>query len=407
MSNPETQALRDKLADQLIADRAEIGQILTEPIAQAVRTVPRHLFLPGVDVETAYTNHAAPIMKRDAEGVAISSVSAPFIQVMQLTQADIQPGMNVLEIGSGGYNAGLIAELVGEKGQVTTLDIDSDVTDRAEAGLKAAGYDQVRVVCADGEYGFAEGGPYDRIIVTVGAPDIPAAWVDQLAPNGILVVPLRVRGLTRSFALMDIGDSLECTVYELCGFVPIQGVGENRQRLVPLIPDAVALRVDDNQPADAAALALAMAGPKVEAWSGVTVGGMEPWDDLDLWIATVSTNYAFLTATNAAIDDKVADPALRWGSSCIYDADSFAYHTMRQVDPDSFENFEFGVYAHGPNADELAERLKQHIVSWDRTYRNGPKPDIHVYPKSALDADVRPADLIVEKRASRVTVSWP
>ncbi|HET9896690.1 MAG TPA: hypothetical protein VFQ44_17305 [Streptosporangiaceae bacterium] len=115
-----------------------------------------------------------------------------------LEQAAIEPGMRVLEIGSGGYNAALIAELVGPSGAVTTVDIDPDVTGRATELLAAAGYGQVRVVLADGTGGEPAGAPYDRIMVTVEAADIAPAWVTQLVPQGRLVVPLRVCSLTRS-----------------------------------------------------------------------------------------------------------------------------------------------------------------------------------------------------------------
>jgi protein-L-isoaspartate(D-aspartate) O-methyltransferase len=108
-----------------------------------------------------------------------------------LEQADLHPGMRVLEIGSGGYNAALIAELVGTEGAVTTVDIDPDVVDRARRYLEAAGYSQVTVVLADTANGVPERAPFDRIIVTAGVWDLPSAWADQLAVGGRLVVPLR------------------------------------------------------------------------------------------------------------------------------------------------------------------------------------------------------------------------
>lgn len=75
-----------------------------------MRTVPRHLFAPEADLEKAYNAFNSVVTKRNQHGVAISSVSAPQIQAMMLEQAEISEGMNVLEIGSGGYNAALIAE---------------------------------------------------------------------------------------------------------------------------------------------------------------------------------------------------------------------------------------------------------------------------------------------------------
>ncbi|MCD0446282.1 methyltransferase, FxLD system [Glycomyces sp. A-F 0318] len=397
--------LRLDLAEAIVKNRADIGTTVDETILEAVRTVPRHLFTPGISLEEAYAD-AVPIMKRDGDGVAISSVSAPWLQATMLQQAQITPGMNVLEIGSGGYNAALIAELVGPKGTVVSLDIDPEVCERAERGLTDAGYDDVvTVVCADGEYGAEQFAPFDRILVTVSAPDIPPAWTEQLADDGRLIVPLRVRGLERSFVFQPEAGRLVCTEFELAGFVPMQGAAENRQREVSLHGDGIVLRVDDRQPVEAEPLGLALEGPRCEAWSGVLVGGMEPWDDLDMWLATVAPTYGYLTATDQGLSTGLVTLTLRWGMSAVWDQDSFAYLTLRPVTEDRTE-FEFGAYAHGPNAAELADQMVAHLRSWDRDQRRGTGPHVEVHPKTALDGDV-PHGLVVEKRHSRVTVSWP
>ncbi|MFB9832661.1 methyltransferase domain-containing protein [Actinoallomurus acaciae] len=128
--------------------------------------------------------------------------SAPSIVAQMLEQLDVQSGHRILEIGAGtGYNATLPAHLAGPDGYVTTLDIDEDLVDTAGHGLAAVGYGTVHVVCGDGEYGHSDGAPYDRLIVTAGAWDVPPPWSDQLTTGGRIAVPLRVRGLTRSVAL--------------------------------------------------------------------------------------------------------------------------------------------------------------------------------------------------------------
>jgi protein-L-isoaspartate O-methyltransferase len=128
---------------------------LRPEVEAALRAVPRELFAPGVPVERAYED-AAIITKRRGDET-ISSVSAPFLIAEMLGQAadalDELAGRHVLEIGSGGYNASLLRELVGASGSVTTVDIDPEVIDRATACLAAAGYDDVRVVCADALWG--------------------------------------------------------------------------------------------------------------------------------------------------------------------------------------------------------------------------------------------------------------
>ncbi|MGH3929890.1 MAG: hypothetical protein ACRDTF_07930 [Pseudonocardiaceae bacterium] len=126
--------------------------ITSEPVAAAVATVPRHLFAPGEPLEAAYAANNAPVIKRDLGGAAISSLSATHIQAVMLEQAQLRPGMRVLEIGSRDYNAALIAELVGETGQIITVDIDPDVADRAQRCLSAAGYEKVNVVLTDAAY---------------------------------------------------------------------------------------------------------------------------------------------------------------------------------------------------------------------------------------------------------------
>ncbi|WP_335986664.1 methyltransferase, FxLD system [Glycomyces sp. MUSA5-2] len=399
------QRLRSQLAEVVVKSRADVGRSVDEAILDAVRTVPRHAFTPGLTLEEAYAN-TSPIMQRDAHGVSISSVSAPWLQAAMLQQAQLRPGMRVLEIGSGGYNAALIAELVGPAGTVVTLDIDAEVIARAEQGLAAAGYgDKVTVVQGDGEFGAAEHGPFDRILVTVGAPDIPPAWVDQLTEDGRLIVPLRIRGLERSFVFERDGSRLVSTDIELCGFVPMQGAGANRLRQVALYQEDIALGVDDRQPVDVPALRRALEQPRCEAWSGVQVGGMEAWDDLDLWLATVAPTFGYLTATDAGLDSGLITLAIRWGMAAIWDRDSLAYLTLRPVNEDRTV-FEFGAFGHGPGARELADRIVQHTRSWDRDQRRETGPHVQVHPKTALDGDLPPG-LVCEKRHSRVTVSWP
>ena len=140
----------------------------------AFLAVPRHLFTPGEPLHRAYANDIV-VTRTDSAGMPTSSVSAPGMQAVMLEQAQVRPGMRVLEIGSGGYNAALLAELAGPAGQVVTADIDPQVTARARDCLARAGYPQVTVMLADREYGVPGHAPYDRIIVTAGAWDIPRA----------------------------------------------------------------------------------------------------------------------------------------------------------------------------------------------------------------------------------------
>ncbi|WP_257033863.1 hypothetical protein [Streptomyces sp. Ag109_G2-15] len=139
-------ALRNRLVDQLLA----AGHIRTAAVETALRRVPRHVFAPEVPMRTAYADDIIPT-RHTPDGRISNSVSAPWLLAVMLEAARIRPGHRVLEIGSGGYNAALIAELVGPTGHVTTVDIDPDITDRATRLLAAPGYDRVRALTADAD----------------------------------------------------------------------------------------------------------------------------------------------------------------------------------------------------------------------------------------------------------------
>jgi protein-L-isoaspartate(D-aspartate) O-methyltransferase len=391
-------ALRPALVDQL----RELGAIRTERVADVFRAVTRHVFLPGVPLEVAHANDAV-VTKRDERGVALSSVSAPQLVAMMLEQLRVEPGHHVLEIGSGGYNAALLAELVGPDGSVTTVDIDPEVVDRARSTLAAAGYPQVRALCADGEFGAAEYAPFDRIVVTVGAADIPPAWVEQLAERGRLVVPLRLRGLTRSIAFETGGGRLVSQEYEQCGFVPMQGAGQDRERLVRLYGDEVGLRVDDGQPVDEAGLRQALSAPRVQVWSQVTAGTGERLDGLHLWLAVCLPAFGLLAATQQAVDRQIVAHAWPVGVPSTFDGASLAYLTLRPTGPGR-QRFEFGAYGHGPGGGKLAEAMVEHIRSWDGSSLDA---GIEAYPAGAPGGTLPAGALVLSKRHTRVVVSWP
>ncbi|MCA1709924.1 MAG: methyltransferase domain-containing protein, partial [Actinobacteria bacterium] len=168
--------LHTALIDQIRAG----GWIVTPGVEDAMRVVPRHLFLPNATAEEAYADKNVAT-KTDPDGAVLSSASTPSIVAMMLEQAGIEAGHRVLEIGAGtGYNAALLRQLTGDSGQVATVDIDPDAVENTRQNLNTAGYDGVHLQCGDGEYGVPQYAPYDRIIVTAGAWDLPPAWREQL-----------------------------------------------------------------------------------------------------------------------------------------------------------------------------------------------------------------------------------
>ncbi|MFB4285573.1 hypothetical protein ACBJ59_60675 [Nonomuraea sp. MTCD27] len=198
----------------------------------------RQKFAPEAPVSAAYSFRDTVVTRSDADGRATSSISAPWLQAEMLEAARLRPGMWVLEIGSGGYNAALIAELVGPDGLVISVDIDPFVTDRAADKL----------------------GPFDVVLVTIGAWDCP--WGRLLAPGGRMIVPLRFCGLTCSFAFVCDGDHF-AGLPVMCGFIPIQGTGAHHEHVASLAGGTVNLLIDAGPALDVAALDRAGASYRV------------------------------------------------------------------------------------------------------------------------------------------------
>ncbi|WP_344282132.1 methyltransferase, FxLD system [Actinomadura napierensis] len=391
--------MRGQMVDALVAD----GTIISTQIEAVMRAVPRHRFAPDAPLEQAYDAYKAVFTKKDEHEVITSSVSAPQIQAMMLERAEISAGMRILEIGSGGYNAALLAELVGEGGDVTTIDIDPDVTARAERLLAEGGYGSVHVVTGDAEAGVAASAPYDRILVTVGAWDIPPAWTTQLAPAGRLVVPLRIKGLTRSIAFDRLNDHLVGASGQVCGFVPMQGAGVHQeQQLLVTGTGEIALRFDDGLPLEPSRLDNAVRTPRAESWTGVRVGRQESFDTLQLFLATVLPGFCIM-AVNPDLDTGLVSPSNKWFSMATVDDGGFAYLTTRPTtDP---QTVEFGAHAFGPNGPRLAEIVAAQVRVWDQEQRGGPGPRIEVHPAGTPD-DRLPTGRVVDKRHSRVVLSW-
>lgn len=405
------QDLRKAMVEQLRADSSQEGEELSTRVEQALNTVPREAFAPGLDLAEVYNPYLALVTKRAEDGIALSSISAPSIIATMLDRADIQLGHRVLEIGSGGYNAALIAELVGEQGQVTSIDIDPEVIERADRCLDAAGYaERVRVAVADGEHGFAERAPFDRIVVTAGAWDVPPSWCEQLTEGGLMVVPLRVRGLTRCLTLQACGDHLRAVHVDMCGFVRMQGEGEHWEPMPYLSEEPgqrVGLRLEDGPDVDVAALSKSLAEPGVTLWSGVSISDEEPTDGQDLWIASTVDEWAVLTADQGAVSAGVVSPTWVLGTPAIISptGDSLAYRTLRP-DPQDEARGELGAIGHGPQAQEIAERLNALMLAWDREHRRSPGPDITLFPRTTPD-DRLPAGRVVDKKHTRMVITWP
>lgn len=363
--------LRTELADRL---RAE-GIIRTPSVEAAIRQTPRHLFLPGVPLEQAYAD--GPVYtKTDGRGTSISAASQPRIVAMMLEQLDARPGHRIMEAGAGtGYNAALLAAIVGDTGRVVTIDVDDDLVDGARKHLATAGVANVEVVRGDGALGHPDGAPYDRIIATVGAWETPTAWLEQLAPDGRLVVPLRLRGAaSRSIIFERYDGGWRDVGSELAVFMPLRGIGDDARRLVTLTGEQdVTLQVHKDQSVDAAALAGVFKSERHEMWTGVLFPPMVPYEWLDLWLACRLDNAIMRMNTQPqAIERGTVSPMFPWGAMATTRGANSAYLTIRPAPqaPDGGKLYEVGVIGHGPSGKDLAQHVTDEIRVWDAGYRS-------------------------------------
>jgi protein-L-isoaspartate(D-aspartate) O-methyltransferase len=397
--------LRAAMVEHIVTNRAAIpGQAaLSERVLAVMRTVPRHAFVPKAPLAQAYAEEAV-ITKYASDGAALSCASVPGVVAMMLDQLDVQPGNRILEIGAGtGYNAALLAELTGPDGDVTTIDIDSEVTAQARGALDATGYHHVRVVTADGQTGDPDDAPYDRIIVTVGPWDIPPAWRQQLTVGGRLVVPLRWRGQAQGIAFVHHDTALVSDAVELCGFVPMLGPGQDGERTGFLDPnEQVKLTWDVDQDVNLAVLGGVLDQPRQEAWSSQLVAGDEPLDGIWLRLAATEAGTCRLTADPAAVTAGRCDPAIPVRNAALVEGSSLAYLAIRRASDDT-GRWELGAIGHGPAGADLTERICRQVRAWN-TNRTG-QPIIAAYPAGTPTARIG-SGLIIDKPNTRLIVTY-
>ncbi|KKD06494.1 methyltransferase, FxLD system [Streptomyces sp. WM6386] len=403
----DAERLRNALVDQLRAD----GHARTPAVETALRTVPRHVFVPDASLEDAYAN--APVhIKYDTDGTSISCASQPGVVALMLDQLDAQPGERILELGAGtGYNAGLLAHLVGESGHVTTLDVDDDLVEGARAHLAAAGITNVEAVTRDGALGYAEAAPYDRIIATVGAHGVPHAWLQQLAQGGRLLVPQRLKGtVSRSIAYEQRDGRWVSLGSEMNTFMPLRrGIADDDRRVIPLSTDgAVRLQAPAGLGIDADALAGVLDQPRAEEWTGMTVRAMESpeWMELFVTCSLPSGLIRMLFPQSAKGTLLTEDPYP--SSTAVVDKGAVTYLARRvskEKTPEGDRLWEFGVIGHGPGSDELAAKVADTIRTWDRDYRDR-EATFEIQSLEAPESERRPGLFALDTPLNRIVVDW-
>jgi len=197
-------------------DEQLVARGIRDPrVLEAMRRVPRELFVPEASLALAYADRALPIGSGQ-------TISQPYMVAAMTEALLLEGGERVLEIGTGsGYQAAILAELASE---VITVERHSELAEAARATLALLGYRRVEVLVGDGTLGLADRAPFDRIVVTAGAPRVPEALRRQLSDQGgRLVIPVGSPAQQWLTIVVCEGGRLTETTREACVFVPLLG----------------------------------------------------------------------------------------------------------------------------------------------------------------------------------------
>ncbi len=214
----ERTADRDRMVDRQLAAR----EVRDPRVLDAMRTVPRHAFVPAGLRASAYEDRPLPIGQDQ-------TISQPYVVAIMTEAIDLEPGERVLEIGTGsGYQAAVLAEITPH---VWTIEIVEELAQRARSTLESLGYDTIEFRIGDGWHGWPESAPFDAILVTAAPDEVPAALIEQLAPGGRLCMPVGASAADQELLVVEKDDSGTVTRRSLgpVRFVPMTGEAERRR----------------------------------------------------------------------------------------------------------------------------------------------------------------------------------
>lgn len=376
----------------------EKGYITTTAVFDAFCTVPRHPFLPNTPLDLVYSDRVVATKFDNNE--SISSSSQPGMMAIMLEQLALQPGHKVLEIGAGtGFNAALMAHLVGPSGRVTTIDLDEDIVTESQAHLAAADVANVTVLRGDGSEGHGANAPYDRIILTVGSWDIFPAWWAQLGANGRLLLPLSLNGPQISVAFDRQQQQLHSVSATACGFMRQRG-----SHAEPLIHQplghtpGVSLHytAQPNMP-EPTSIWQWLQQPPTTLPLPTTLSSHALWGNFRLWLALATAKICLLETHNLP---DLGLPALlqseqgqMWQLTAgLLEANGLALIARA----DNSTSGEHVILAFGPAQTAVAHQLHTHLAQWHAA--GAPSPSqLHI---TALPASqpIPPGDHLVLKR---------
>ena len=199
--------------EHMVSTQIEGRGVDDSSVLAAMRTTPRHAFVPAEYVSQAYEDHPLPI------GYG-QTISQPYIVAIMSAALDTEPEDKVLEVGTGsGYQAAVLAEMGLD---VYTIEIVPELATEAAARLADVGYDQITTLTADGYWGWPDQAPFDAIIVTAAPDHVPQPLVAQLAPGGWMVIPVGPVGAVQTLWRFTVDDDGELLAENLGGvsFVP-------------------------------------------------------------------------------------------------------------------------------------------------------------------------------------------
>jgi protein-L-isoaspartate(D-aspartate) O-methyltransferase len=216
MNERELDAQKEELVKKLIRE----GVLKTPKIVEAFRKLPRHEFVTREHTRSAYVDIALPTLKD-------STISQPYTVAIMTEALNPKEGEKILEIGTGsGWQSCLIAYCLGGKGKLISLEIDKDLAEFGKKNVRKFGFKNISIINSDGSLGYEKEAPYDKIIFTCAAPEIPQVIKDQLKIGGIIIIPLGMPDEQRMILLKKLNKSKFESEEIYSGsfaFVPLKG----------------------------------------------------------------------------------------------------------------------------------------------------------------------------------------